>query len=168
MKRKSVCLQCTEEMPDIQSDPMLIMSRIAKVLNMNMECGEQEDERWVDTLRYYLYDLHIHGFEKVSLYCFLYSADYMKRVKDSVMSKQNLMRWFYVGMVLATKYIEDDIHSNQHYADTCSTRLADFNTLEAKIFQLLDYDVSVSSERLAELIESLGDDVTIRGSVEFF
>jgi Cyclin len=64
-----------------------------------------------------------------------------------------------VALVLAIKYLDDEIYSNAYYARVGGLSISEMNRLEASMLELLRWNVSVSAELYNLFEESLASGV---------
>lgn len=84
---------------------------------------------------------------------------YMDRVQEAcrmlVASEMNCHRLVFTCLVLAVKYLEDEVHSNVYYAKVGGLTPEEMNALEIKLLEVLDWNLSVSPETYADFEEGL-------------
>lgn len=67
-----------------------------------------------------------------------------------------------VSLTLATKFHEDESHTNTHYAEACGVTVAELNELERTLLQILEYRLSVHPLEF-DLYRRLAEWVSVHG-----
>lgn len=86
---------------------------------------------------------------------FVYLDRVQERCKALLASDMNCHRLVFTCLVLAVKYLEDEVHSNGYYARVGGLTIDEMNSLELKLLKVLDWDVSVSPETFAVYEEGM-------------
>lgn len=66
--------------------------------------------------------------------------------KDLMLSEMNWHRVLFTALLLAIKYLEDEVRSNRCYAKVCGVGVVEMNELERKMLHSLGWNLSVSHE----------------------
>jgi hypothetical protein len=94
---------------------------------------------------------------------FVVAMIYLDRLQQHApglrLSFMNCHRLLIVALVLAIKYLDDEIYSNAYYARVGGLSISEMNRLEASMLELLRWNVSVSAELYNLFEESLASGV---------
>jgi len=63
-----------------------------------------------------------------------------------VLTKLTVHRFIFTGIVLATKFYEDNIYSNTFYAQVGGIRTKEINSLEVKFLAMLEWKLKVNQQ----------------------
>lgn len=86
---------------------------------------------------------------------FVYLDRVQEKCKPLLASDMNCHRLVFTCLVLAVKYLEDEVHSNGYYARVGGLTIDEMNSLEVKLLSVLDWNLSVSPETYAVYEEGM-------------
>lgn len=86
---------------------------------------------------------------------FVYLDRVQEKCKALLASDMNCHRLVFTCLVLAVKYLEDEVHSNGYYARVGGLTIDEMNSLEFKLLNVLDWNLSVSPETYAVYEEGM-------------
>lgn len=72
-----------------------------------------------------------------------------KRFKSLLLTDMNCHRVILTALVLAIKYVDDEVFSNAHYARVGGVTVKELNELEMKMLSIMDWKMTVSPETYA-------------------
>eukprot|EP00177_Eucheuma_denticulatum_P008451 GFKZ01015367.1.p1 GENE.GFKZ01015367.1~~GFKZ01015367.1.p1 ORF type:complete len:335 (+),score=65.08 GFKZ01015367.1:958-1962(+) len=98
---------------------------------------------------------YVHASHAAFVTMFVYLDRVQKACRALVASEMNCHRLVFTCLVLAVKYLEDEVHSNVYYAKVGGLTAEEMNALEVKLLEVLDWNLSVSPEVYAGYEEGL-------------
>jgi hypothetical protein len=102
-------------------------------------------------------------YSNCSTSAFIVAMVYLDRLQQNTpglrLSYMNCHRLLIVSLVLAIKYLDDEIYSNSYYARVGGLSTAEMNRLETAMLGLLQWNVSVSSDMYSLFEESLASGI---------
>lgn len=92
---------------------------------------------------------------------YIIMLEYVKRLQEQckqfAITYMNFERVILACLLLATKYLDDEVCRNEFYANIGGIPVEELNELEAQVLEKLGWNVSVCSRRFAALEKKLGD-----------
>lgn len=86
---------------------------------------------------------------------FVYLDRVQEKCKALITSDMNCHRLVFTCLVLAVKYLEDEVHSNAYYARVGGLTADEMNNLEVKLLKVLDWNLNVTPETYSSYEEGL-------------
>lgn len=91
--------------------------------------------------------------------CMIVAAIYIDRITSNdaklLLHSLNVHRLFATALVLACKFLEDQVFSNKFYAQVAGVSLQELNRLELQFVTALSFDFSVTPEKFNEYSQQL-------------
>lgn len=78
----------------------------------------------------------------------------------------NVHRLFATALVLACKYLEDQVFSNKFYAQVAGVSVGELNQFELQFVSQLEFELNVSPEKFEEYLEQLAPSLFETNSIE--
>ena len=151
---RSVCLMDSyDPIVSVIAEIMKMLSEgeVENALEPKIYCGDTKMDI-TNLLRRFV------RYAKCSHKCFVYASALVDRVStrgNIDVTGKTVHRLLHGCIVLAIKWIEDEVFPNSHYAEIGGLTLQEFNVVERQVLHDLDWDISIDGRTIRKYEDQL-------------
>jgi hypothetical protein len=99
--------------------------------------------------------------------CYVMAIIYMDRLvacynksekrHNIILNSFNILRIFSTCMVIACKYLEDEVYTNEYYSEIAGVTVQKLNAFEIEFIEMVQFDIEVKPEQFIKYTEMLSN-----------